>query len=146
MKLTRSACFTLLLSLAGLSAHATTVTIDRDLPAAAGVIGTSFAADAVNHRAWVNVDFIDRTADGDLVETQRVAVPGLSYDPATRTIRLQDGERQLTCAVGRKVLWATSFRATSDCPIAVREVQSTTDGGLVSAGNTHIVVEVKTAR
>lgn len=147
MKLTRSACLALLLSLAGLTAHATTLTIDGDLPPGAGVIGTSFAADTAGDRAWVDVDFIDHTADGeDLVKTQRVALPGLSYDAASRTIRLQDGERQLTCAVGRKVLWATSFRATSDCPLAVREVQKSADGGPVSSGNTHIVVEVKTAR
>jgi hypothetical protein len=71
-----------------------------------------------------------------------VAVPGLSYDPATRTIRLQDGERELTCAVGRKVLWATSFRATSDCPIGVRQTQMTEDGAPQQAGKTHIVIEV----
>jgi len=146
MKLARAVCFTLLLSLAGLSAHATILTIDRDLPPAVGVIGTSFAADTANDRAWVVVDYIDHTADGDLVRGERVEVPGLSYDRATRTIRLQEGERQLTCAVGRKVLWVTSFRATADCPVEVREVQGTGDGGPAPGGKTHVVIDVSAAR
>jgi hypothetical protein len=146
MKLTRSACFTLLLSLVGLSAHATILTIDRDLPPAAGLIGTSFAADTANDRAWVVVDYIDHTADGDLVRGERVEVPGLTYDAATRTIRLQEGGRELTCAVGRKVLWVTSFRATADCPVGVREVQGTDDGDPAPAGKTHVVVDVRAAR
>ena len=138
---------TLLLSLAGLTAHATTLMIDRDLPPAVAVVGASFAADTTNHRAWVGVEFVDRTvAEEDLVRSERVAVPGLSYDPATRTIRLQDGERELICAVGRKVLWATSFRATSDCPIGVRETQRTEDGAPMQADKTHIVIEVGAAR
>jgi hypothetical protein len=145
MRLARALCLTLPLSLAGLTAHATTLMIDRDLPPAAAVVGASFAADAANHRAWVVVDFVERTAEEDLVHSERVAVPGLSYDPATRTIRLQDGEQELTCAVGRKMLWATSFRATSECPIRVRETQKTEDGAPVQANKTHIVIEVGTA-
>ena len=145
MRLARSLCLTFALSLAGLTAHATTLTIDRDLPPSAAVVGASFAADAANHSAWVVVDFVERSADQDLVRSERVAVPGLSYDPATRTIRLQDGEQALTCAVGRKVLWATSFRATSECPIRVRETQKTDNGALVLADKTHIVIEVGAA-
>jgi hypothetical protein len=145
MKLAPSLCLTLLLSLAGLTAHATTLIVDRDLPPAVAVVGASFAADAANHRAWVVVDFVERTADEDLIRSERVAVPGLSYDPATRTVRLRDGERELTCAVGRRVLWATSFRATSDCPIAVRETQKSEDGALAQADKTHVVIEVGTA-
>jgi hypothetical protein len=148
MTLIRSFCFTLLVSLAGLTAHATTLVIDRDLPPGAAVIGASFAADAANHRAWVVVDFVERSVEQDLVRSERVAVPGLSYDPATKTIRLQDGEQVLTCAVGRKVLWATSFHATSECPIRVREPQQTEDGALVQTDKTdktHIVIEVGAA-
>jgi hypothetical protein len=147
MRLARFLSLTLLLSLAGLATHATTLRIDRDLPPAAAVVGASFAADATDHRAWVVVEFVDRSAaEEDFVRSERVAVPGLSYDPATRTIRLQDGERELTCAVGRKVLWATSFRATSECPIAVRETGKTEDGAPMQADKTHIVVEVGAAR
>lgn len=145
MKLARSLYLTLLLLLAGLTAHATTLTIDSDLPPATAVVGASFGADAATHRAWVGVDFVERTADQDLIHSERVAVPGLSYDPATRTIRLQGGDREVICAVGRKVLWATSFRATSDCPIRVRETQQTEDGTVVQADKTHIVVEVGAA-
>ncbi|HVT14602.1 MAG TPA: hypothetical protein VHQ90_00275 [Thermoanaerobaculia bacterium] len=145
MRLARSLGLTLLLSLAGLTANATTLTIDRDLPHAAAVVGASFAADAANHRAWVVVDFVESNAEEGLVRSERVAVPGLSYDPATRTIRLQNGEKELTCAVGRKVLWATSFRATSECPIRVRISKKTEGGAPVQADKTHIVVEVGAA-
>jgi hypothetical protein len=147
MRLARSLCLTLLLSLAGLAAHATTSRIDFDLPPAAAVVGASFAADTTDHRAWVVVDFVDRSAaEEDSLRSERVAVPGLSYDPATRTIRLQNGELALTCAVGRKVLWTTSFRATSECPIAVRETRKTEDRAAVQADKTHVVVEVGAAR
>ena len=145
MRLVRSLCLTFALSLVGLTAHATTLTIDRDLPPAAAVVGTSFAADAASHRAWVVVDFVEHSADQDLVQSDRVEVPGLSYDPATRTIRLKDGEQELTCAIGRKVLWATSFRATAECPIRVRETQKTDNGALMLADKTHIVIEVGAA-
>jgi hypothetical protein len=142
MRLARALCLTLLFSLASVAAHAKTLTIDRDLPPTVTVTGTSFAADAASHRAWVVVDYLDRTIAEDLVQSERVEVPGLSYDPATRTIQLQEGERQLTCAVGRKVLWATAFRATSDCPIRVQETQKTANGAPSQAGKSHVVVEV----
>jgi hypothetical protein len=54
MRLARSLSLTLLLSLAGLAAHATTLMIDRDLPPDATVVGTSFAADTATHGAWVS--------------------------------------------------------------------------------------------
>jgi hypothetical protein len=149
MRLSRSLCLTLLLPLAAsLTAHAADakmLTIDRDLPPAASVISAAFAADAATHRAWVVVDFVERTAEEELVQSERVEVPGLSYDPATRTIRLQDGDRELTCAVGRKVLWATSFRATPDCPIRVQGTGEAPNGAQAQTDKTHIVIELGTA-
>jgi hypothetical protein len=143
MRLARSLTLTLLLSLAAaLTAHAKTLTINRDLPSGASVVRTSFAADAASHRAWVVVDYVERTDVEELVQSERVAVPGLSYDPATRTIRLQDGEQQLTCAVGTKVLWATAFRATSDCPIQVEESRQGVNGAKAPADKTDAVVEI----
>ncbi|HXO27207.1 MAG TPA: hypothetical protein VOA80_07685 [Thermoanaerobaculia bacterium] len=143
MRLARSLTLTLLLSLAAaLTAHAKTLTINRDLPASASVVRTSFAADAASHRAWVVVDYVERTDVEELVQTERVAVPGLSYDPATRTIRLQDGDQELTCAVGTKVLWATAFRATADCPIRVEESRQGVNGSKAPADKTDAVVEL----
>jgi hypothetical protein len=146
MRLARSFSLTLLLSLAATlsahAAHAKTLTIDRDLPPTASVVRTSFAADAASHRAWVVVDYVERTDVEELVQSERVAVPGLSYDPATRTIRLQDGDRELTCAVGSKVLWATAFRATSDCPIQVEGSRQGLNGAKAPAEKTDAVIEV----
>jgi hypothetical protein len=145
MRLSRSLSLALLLSLAAtLSAHAAdakTLTIDRNLPPMASVVRTSFAADAASHRAWVVVDYVERTDVEELVQSVRVPVAGLSYDPATRTIRLQDGDRQLTCAVGTKVLWATAFRATSDCPIRVEESRQSANDAKAPADKTDTVVE-----
>jgi hypothetical protein len=143
MRLARSLSLTLLLSLAAaLTAHAKTLTINRDLPPMASVVRTSFAADAASHRAWVVVDYVERTDVEELVQSERVAVPGLSYDPATRTIRLQDGGQELTCAVGTKVLWATAFRATSDCPIQVEGSRQGVNGAKAPADKTDAVVEI----
>lgn len=145
MRLAGSLSFALLLSLAAaLTAHAKTLTIDGHLPAAASVVRTSFAGDAASHRAWVVVDYVERTDVEELVQSERVAVPGLSYDPATRTIRLQDGERELTCAVGTRVLWATAFRATSDCPIRVEESGQDANGAKAPADKdkTDAVIEI----
>jgi len=145
MRLARSFSLALLLSLAATlsahAAHAKTLTIDRDLPPAASVVRTSFAADAASHRAWVVVDYVERTDVEELVQSERVAVPGLSYDPATRTIRLQDGGQELTCAVGTKVLWATAFRATSDCPIQVEGSRQGVNGAKAPAEKTDAVIE-----
>jgi hypothetical protein len=143
MRLARSLTLTLLLSLAAaLTAHAKTLTINRDLPPTASVVRTSFAADAASHRAWVVVDYVERTDVEELVQSQRVAVPGLSYDPATRTIRLQDGGQELTCAVGTKVLWATAFRATSDCPIQVEGSRQGVNGATAPADKTDTATEL----
>jgi hypothetical protein len=143
MRLARSLTLTLLLSLAAaLTAHAKTLTINRDLPSTASVVRTSFAADAASHRAWVVVDYVERTDVEELVQSERVAVPGLSYDPATKTIRLQDGEQQLTCAVGTKVLWATAFRATSDCPIQLEESRQGVNGAKAPADKTDAVADI----
>ena len=137
MRLARSLSFTVLLSLAAtLTAHAKTLTIHRDLPATASVVGTSFAADAASHRAWVVVDYAESTGEEELVQSERVEVPGLTYDPATRTIRLRDGEQELTCAVGRRLLWTTSFRATSDCPIQIEGAQPGMSGAKAPADQT----------
>ena len=143
MRFSRSLILTLLLSLAAaLTAHAKTLTINRDLPPTASVVRTSFAADAASHRAWVVVDYVERTDVEELVQSERVAVPGLSYDPATRTIRLQDGDRELSCAVGRKVLWATAFQATSDCPIQVEASRQGLNGAKAPAEKSDAVIEI----
>jgi len=146
MRLARSFSLALLLSLAATlsahAAHAKTLTIDRDLPPTASVVRTSFAADAASHRAWVVVDYVERTDVEELVQSERVAVPGLSYDPATRTIRLQDGDRELSCAVGRKVLWATAFQATSDCPIQVEASRQGLNGAKAPAEKSDAVIEI----
>jgi len=142
MTITRTLCLTLLLSLPALAAHGTIITVERDVAPNVSVAGTSFAADPDQGRAWVVVDLAEHGGEEEQVYSQRFAVPGLSYDAATRSIHLQAGGRDLTCAVGKRVLWATYFRATSDCPIRVQQTpQAQADAG-APASYARFIIEV----
>ena len=145
MSLTRVFCLTSLLSLSSLAAHAATVVIDREVPSMS-VVGASFDADLSRGSAWVVVDFLEQGGEEDLVHSERLPVPGLTYDAASRTIHLADGGRDVTCAVGKRVLWATRFQPTSDCPIRVRQGTETRSYGMAKSEQTHLVVEVGTAK
>jgi hypothetical protein len=144
MKITRAFYVTVLLSLSSLAAHATTVAVDRDATPTESVGGASFDADLTGGSAWVVVDFLDHGGDEDVIYSERLPVPGLTYDAASRTIHFQDGDRNVTCAVGKKVLWATRFRPTSDCPIRVQQTPQAKTYGVAKSEKTHFVVEVGT--
>jgi hypothetical protein len=142
MSLARALCFTLLLALSSLAAGATTVAIDRDVLPTASFSGAAFDADPGLDRAWVVVKFVDHDGDDEQVTSQRLAVPGLTYDVATRTIHLQAGDHDVTCAVGKKVLWFTRFSPTPQCPIRVHQVAAEKVNRAVPADKAHFVVEV----
>lgn len=142
MSLARAFCFTLLLALSSLAAGATTVAIDRDVQPTESFSGAAFGADPGLDRAWVVVKFVDRTGDDEQITSQRLSIPGLTYDVATQTIHLQDGDRDVTCAVGRKVLWFTRFSPTPQCPIRVHQVAEEKAYRAVAAEKAHFVVEV----
>jgi hypothetical protein len=146
MRIARAFCFTLpLLALSNLSAHAASVVVDRELSPGESVSGASFDADLRLGRAWVVVDFLEHGGEEDLVHSQRLSLPGLTYDAATRTIHLQDGGRDVTCAVGKKVLWATRFQTTQQCPIRVQQVPQARVYGALSEEKARFAVEVGTA-
>jgi hypothetical protein len=145
MSIARAFCFTLLLALSGLAAQATTVVVDREAAPTESVGGAAFDADLGLGRAWVVVDFLEHGGDEELVHSQRLSVPGLTYDAATRTIHLQDGDRDVTCAVGKKVLWATRFRPTAECPIRVQQIPQAKVYGVAQDEKARFVVEVGTA-
>jgi hypothetical protein len=144
MRIARALCFTLPLALSSLAAGATTVAVDRDAYPAESVSGAAFDADPGLGRAWVVVRFVDHADDDEQIISQRLLVPGLTYDVATRTIHLQDGDRDVTCAVGKKVLWATRFSSTSQCPIRVHQLpEEKAEAYRAAAGEkAHFVVEV----
>jgi hypothetical protein len=144
MSITRAFCLTVALSLSSLAGHATTVVVDRDATPAESVGAASFDADLTLGRAWVVVDFLEHGGEEDLVYSERLPVPGLTYDAASRTIHLQDGDRDVTCAVGKKVLWVTRFRPTSDCPIRVRQSPQAKSYGVAKSDKAHFVVEIGT--
>ena len=146
MRIIRFVCLALLLSLPGLTAaHATTVAVERDVPPTVSVAGASFDADRGRGEAWIVVDFVEHGGEEEQVYSERVPVPGLTYDAATRTIHLQDGDRDVTCAVGRRVLWAVAFKPTSDCPIHVQQSPQA-EAGVAPAEKTRFLIDVGTER
>lgn len=146
MRITQAFCLTVALSLSSLAAHATTVVVDRDATPAESVGAASFDADLTLGRAWVVVDFLEHGGEEDVVYSERLSVPGLTYDAASRTIHLQDGDRDVTCAVGKKVLWATRFHPTADCPIRVQQSPQAKSYGVAKSDKAHFVVEVGSTR
>jgi hypothetical protein len=142
MTMTRSLCCSLLLLLSSTVARATTVIVDREVSPSLSVTATSFGADPKTNRAWVVVDFVEQDGEEEPIHSERMAVNGLTYDAATRTIRLDDGGRQVTCAEQKKLLFVNYFRATSACPIRVKGSRETKDDGLDSVAKQHLVIEL----
>ncbi|HET9594425.1 MAG TPA: hypothetical protein VFP65_02540 [Anaeromyxobacteraceae bacterium] len=67
--------------------------------------GLDYGVNEQSHRAWLVLHFLDdgpcRDSDGrcEIDEPVRVAVPGLTYDPATRRVLYGEGtDAQQTCA------------------------------------------------
>ena len=144
MSTARAFCFTLLLALSGLAAHATTVVVDREPSSGESASNARFEADLHTGRAWVVVDFLEHGGEEDQVHSQRLSVPGLTYEAATRTIHLQDGDRDVTCAVGKKCLWPTRFQTTPQCSIRVQQVPEAKVYGAEETEKARFVVEVGT--
>ncbi len=143
MTISRALCCTLLLALTSLAARATTtVAVDRDVLPTESLSGAGFDADPKIGRAFVVVNFLDYGGEEAKVASQRLSVPGLTYDAATRTIHLQDGDRNVTCAVAKKVLWVTRFNSTEQCPIRVHQVAEQKVYGVVASEKARFIVEV----
>ena len=152
MRFAQAFCFALLLpfSLSSPAAQATAIVVEHEVPAGVSVGSATFDAtfSAGQPRAWVVVDLVEHAGDEELEQTysERIAVPGLTYNAATRTIHLQAGEGQdVTCAVGKRMLWTTHFRPTSDCPIQVRKATQARADGASAANRTSFVIQVGTA-
>ena len=148
MRIIRFFCLASLLSLPSLAAHATTLVVERDVPPTVSVAGAAFEADRDLHDAWVVVDFVESGGDeGEQVHSERLTVPGLTYDAATRTIHLQDGDRSITCAVTKRLLWATYFSPTTECPIRVQQSPPAAKAyGVAQSEKARFLVEVGSAR
>jgi len=146
MRIARAICFTLLLVLSSLAAHAATVVVDREPSTGESVSGARFDADLRRGIAWVVVDFLEHGGEEDQVHSQRLSVPGLTYDSTARTIHLQDGGRDVTCAVGKKVLWATRFQTTQQCAIRVQQVPQARVYGSEEGEKARFAVEIAPAR
>jgi hypothetical protein len=146
MSISRALCCTLM-ALSSLAAQATTtVAVDRDVLPAESLSDAAFDADPGRGRAWVVVSFLDFGGEEATVASQRLSIPGLTYDAATGTIHLQDGDRDVPCAVGKKVLWVTRFKSTEQCPIRVRQVAEEKVYGVTASQKTRFLVEVGTDR
>ena len=145
MKISRALGCTLLMAMSSFAAHATTtVAIDRDVLPAESLSDAAFGADPGKGQAWVVVSFLDHGGEEAMVDSQRLSVPGLTYDAASGTIHLKDGERDVTCAVGKKVLWMTRFKSTEQCSIRVHQVADGKVYGVAANQKAHFLVEVGT--
>jgi hypothetical protein len=147
MSISRTLCCTLLMALSSLAASATTtVAVDRNGLPAESLSDAAFDADPGRGQAWIVVSFLDNGGEEATVASQRLSIPGLTYDAATRTIHLQDGDRDVTCAVAKKVLWVTRFKSTEQCPIRVRQVAEEKVYGVAASEKARFLVEVGAAR
>lgn len=85
-------------------------------------IETRFAADRELGRAWI-VLIVKEMPTGDSisqVESVKVRVDGLSYDPVSGNITYEGPNQQKTvCAEQRRFLASRFFKKTRDCKISV---------------------------
>ncbi len=145
--ISRAVCCTLLMALSGLSARATTtVAVDRAALPAESLRDAAFDADPSRGQAWVVLSFLDQGGEEATIVSQRLSIPGLTYDAATRTIHLQDGDRDVTCAVGKKVLWLTRFKSTDQCSIRVHQAAEEKVYGVTATERSHFTLEVGAER
>ena len=122
---------------------ATTIVLDRSLPAEVKVTGTHFDVDEKLGRVRLAVDLYDESFEGNSF-SESVVVPGLTFDRQRREVRYESGGPAVTCAQPRKLLWATTYKETDACRIIVRSEPRIADTGSEERALTGWVVELAT--
>ena len=107
---------------------ATVIVLERSLPPEVKVSGTNFDVDERTGRVRLAVDLFDGSFDGN-TSSESVAVPGLTFDRERRGVRYESGGSAVTCAVRKKLLWATTYEQTDACRITVRTEPRAADAG-----------------
>jgi len=97
------------------------------------VVKPTFGVNPSLGRAWVEIVVIldAKTDDTSVSRKQRIQVPGLSYDKATKSVRLARGGSVVDCGVIRP--WGDGGDTRGGCRIEVdREAREIDDGFEVS--------------
>jgi len=117
--------------------------LDRNLPREVRVTGTHYDVDEKAGSVRLAVDFFDDSFEGS-ARSESFAVPGLLFDRARREVRYENDGSSVTCAVRKKVLWATTYEEAGPCRVTVRQESRTADGGSSTKSVTGWVVELAT--
>ena len=124
------------------AANAATVRLfEKSVPKEISVTGTHYEVDEKLGRARLIVELLDESFEGRLFE-ETVEVPGLSFDRKSGEVRYRTRESEATCAVRKKVLWATTYEPTPACRVGVRNEARLKDEGHGAARLTAAVVEM----
>lgn len=86
------------------------------------LVDTKFAADRELGRAWIVLAVKDRVSaenNGAPVETVKVRVEGLAFDPATGNITYENGGEKTVCATQKRFLASRFYKKTKNCQINV---------------------------
>jgi hypothetical protein len=123
---------------------ASVVVLDQNLPREVKVTGTHFEVDEKAGNARLAIDLFDESFETNIYSDSLV-VPGLVFDRERREVRYESDGSSVTCAVRKKVLWATTYPETGQCRISVRTESRTADGGSGMQAATGWVVELATS-
>jgi hypothetical protein len=118
------------------------VVLDRNLPPEMRITGTGFEVDEKTGRARLGVDLYDESFEG-AQRYEAFEVPGLTFDRARAEVLYEHAGSTVTCAVRKKVLWASSWAETGACPVTVRKESRTADDGSGAHAVTGWIVELK---
>jgi len=125
-----------------LPADAATLRVfEKSVPREISVTGTHYDVDEKTGRAQLVVELLDESFEGRIFE-ESIAIPGLSFDRESGEVRYQAGNTAVTCAVRRKVLWATTYAPTPECRLGVRNEATLDDDGHDVHRMTEAVVEM----
>lgn len=120
---------------------ATLQVLDRNFPPEMKVTGAHFDVDETTGRVRLAVEILDESFEGSFY-SEEVLAPGLSFDRERREIRYESRGASVTCAVRKKVLWATTYPETGACRITIRNESRILDEGLGLSPVTSSVVEL----
>jgi hypothetical protein len=124
---------------------ASVLVLDRNLPREVKITGTQYEVDEEAGNARLAVDFFDESFEGSS-HSESLVIPGLVFDRERREVRYERDGMSVTCAVRKKVLWATTYPETGPCQITVRKEARTADGGSGMHAVTGWVVELATSQ
>lgn len=96
------------------------------------LIETSYGADRELGRAWIVLTLKDKISgenDGAPVETVKVKMDGLTFDPVTGNIVYEKDLEKTVCATQKRILTKKYFKKSKNCQIDVSlETRKVDDG------------------